>query len=301
MSGANPVHFVRVDEEVDVEGLLPVVIVPAGIFQPAPERTGEGRNGITYFQNTLPVGPLWAGRYEVSNELWTTLTGDPPPGCEAGWRSKGGALLRRTCRPNWPLSEIGMEQAAALANAMSYRLGLDPAYSSFSREDGSKCIHWERAAGGFRVPSVGEWEYLARAGTEDRYSGTDDPNAVCDYANVFQAANGREPSRGVCDDGFYGPAPIGSFKPNNFGIYDLTGNLAEPVWVVEHDGQSTEPEDWCSGDVMLVKGGAMLASTLLVPPAVTQEFERWNGRPSPAVGLRFVRNMPILPADKSGG
>lgn len=76
----------------------------------------------------------------------------------------------------------------------------------------------------FRLPTGMEWEYAARAGSSAAYSFGDDPAALPRHGNCL---SGRPE-----DDGFDDrPAPVGSFAPNPWGLYDIHGNVWE--WVDE--------------------------------------------------------------------
>jgi len=76
------------------------------------------------------------------------------------------------------------------------------------------------------LPSEAQWEYAARAGTTTmRYWGDNDSQA-CRYANA--ADKGSNWSNAFpCDDGHQFTAPVHSFQPNNFGLYDMLGNAWE--------------------------------------------------------------------------
>lgn len=77
-----------------------------------------------------------------------------------------------------------------------------------------------RTGAAYRLPSEAEWEYAARAGSGDKYSwGQLDP--ICDS----QALNGA--SSGACRD--FRAHPVGSFRANRFGLFDLHGNVEERV------------------------------------------------------------------------
>ena len=87
----------------------------------------------------------------------------------------------------------------------------------------------------YRLPTEAEWEYAARAGTDDLYAGTSDPDSLCLYGNVSDASAKREFPRWkalTCDDGFVWAAPVGSFRPNAWGLHDMTGNVWE--WLADH-------------------------------------------------------------------
>jgi formylglycine-generating enzyme required for sulfatase activity len=101
-----------------------------------------------------------------------------------------------------------------------------------SWEDAKAFVKWlnNKTGNTFSLPSEARWEYAARAGTSTiRYWG-DDPDAACRYASVSDAtAKQKWPNWIVhnCNDGYSATAPVGSFSPNNFGLYDMPGNVWE--------------------------------------------------------------------------
>ena len=88
----------------------------------------------------------------------------------------------------------------------------------------------------YRLPSEAEWEYACRGGTTTRYWCGDDPEKLVEVANVADAAFAEKfPKVQFPDwnhtvatrDGYAFTAPVGKFKPNPFGLYDLHGNAWE--------------------------------------------------------------------------
>jgi formylglycine-generating enzyme required for sulfatase activity len=122
-----------------------------------------------------------------------------------------------------------------------------------SWDDAKEYVAWISAKAGapYRLLTEAEWEYAARAGTQTAYSWGEKigrGNANCNGCGSQWDA--RQ------------PAPVGSFAPNAFGLYDMAGNVWE--WVEDcyhddYDGAPTDSSAWtvdgdCSNRV--VRGGS---------------------------------------------
>ena len=139
----------------------------------------------------------------------------------------------------------------------------------------------------YRLLSEAEWEYAGRAGTiTSRYWGNNPDNA-CEYENVFDLTgkadipwmNTVEPHN--CKDGFVYTAPVGSFKPNPYGIYDMLGNVSEILDDCVHGNYNNAPTDgsvWNDGS----KGPQLNGSD-----TVSTAFEKV--RSSENCAMRIVR------------
>lgn len=107
-----------------------------------------------------------------------------------------------------------------------------------SWNDANAYVEWlnQQLGGGYRLPSEAEFEYALRGGTETRYWwGYGGPPEV--MTNVAGSRD-RSPNDNTWDsaffgygDGHWGPAPVGSFQENGFGLMDMAGNVSE--WVAD--------------------------------------------------------------------
>lgn len=75
-----------------------------------------------------------------------------------------------------------------------------------------------------RLPTLDEWEVACRAGTRTDYFFGSDAKQVRKYANIWHGRDHLKPDH---SDGFMYTSPVGSFAPNQLGLYDVYGNVFE--------------------------------------------------------------------------
>jgi formylglycine-generating enzyme required for sulfatase activity len=98
--------------------------------------------------------------------------------------------------------------------------------------------------GGYRLPTEAEWEHACRAGSTTAYSFGD--KITPKDANIFESKIGK-------------PVAVGSYKPNEFGLYDMHGNLWE--WCEDWSGvypagSVTDPKGPAMGNRRVLRGGS---------------------------------------------
>ncbi len=148
----------------------------------------------------------------------------------------------------------------------------------------------------YRLPSESEWEYSARAGSGAARPWSDSSGA-CANANVAdQSAAQHYPGWTVdpCSDGYVYTAPVGTFRANAFGLYDMLGNVAEWVQDCWHDDYQGAPADgsaWMSAGCTehALRGGSWFTNPARVNVSARNRFD--EGYRSNSVGFRLVREI----------
>jgi|CXWL01.1.fsa_nt_gi formylglycine-generating enzyme required for sulfatase activity len=138
-------------------------------------------------------------------------------------------------------------------------------------DDAQAYVQWlsNKTGKQYRLPTEAEWEYAARAGTQTAYWWGNDigkNNAVCDGCGS-QWDNKQT-------------APVGSFKPNVFGLYDTAGNVWEWTQDCWHENYQNAPNNgsaWmdANGSVCgrrVVRGGSWYSD----PQYLRSAFRGWN-------------------------
>jgi len=181
-------------------------------------------------------------------------------------RSEYAQFVVETGRPD-PDSCLAVSPAADfIATSGNWRhapgfpqTGKDPVVC-VSWDDAQAYVAWLSAKTGhvYRLLTEAEWEYAARAGTTTARYGSDNPAELCRYTNVGDLdyseqhpGDSDSTVNRACRDGYAFTSPVGRFPPNQFGLYDMLGDVLEwtaDCWNANYNGAPTDGTAWPSGD-----------------------------------------------------
>lgn len=176
------------------------------------------------------VSEFYIGKYEVSQEAYRSVAGELSEPFEGEGKPAAASWY----------------QAIAFCNLLSLREGREAVYSVRGEVDPAKWgpipaaesrndADWDAVAcdwskNGYRLPTDMEWRWAALGGQDSpkkEFAGDPNPGESGDPSDDFAWINTIALGEGHPD---YGPHPVGRKKPNEFGLYDMTGNVSEWVW-----------------------------------------------------------------------
>lgn len=155
------------------------------------------------------VDDFYIGKYEVTQGEWKQIKDSNPSEFKNG--------------NNYPVEQVSWYDAQEFISGLNSRTGRN-----------------------YRLPTEAEWEYAARSGgRKEKFAGFSNANELYRYANFCDSNCELDFSKTESqNDGYKNTAPVGSYKPNGLGLYDMFGNVWE--WCLDwydYDYYRTSPKD----------------------------------------------------------
>jgi formylglycine-generating enzyme len=192
-----------------------MVLVEGGSFT-------MGKDSVKTNQpHIVELSSFYMAKYMVTNGEWKQFLEDVELEFSWDWDDGVGYGPFSNIVPtdDCPAQGLNWYYAVIFCNWASLKDGLEPSYVIDKLPEswnGEIDVEWIKSANGYRLPTEAEWEYAARGGQLSKgfkYPGSND------WSEVGKAR--KEISSSY---------PVGQFKPNELGIYDMGGNASEWCW-----------------------------------------------------------------------
>ncbi len=189
-----------------------MVAIKGGEFLMGSPAGEKHRNKDEGPQRKVKIEPFWMGKYEVTWELFESFL-------------INGQARNRDGSPEWIPDDASAVDIVSSPTAPYMDLSFGMGWEGFpavcmTQHAASKFCQWLSAQTGhfYRLPTEAEWEYACRAGTTTAYHFGDDPKKLHEYG-WYWSDTGDE-----SEDKYH---QVGTKKPNQWGLYDMHGNVFE--------------------------------------------------------------------------
>jgi len=246
-----------------------MVFVESGTFQMGSENGNIDEKPI----HEVTLSDFFIGKFQVTQKEYSEIMGVNPSYFKDEIIIKGGFLgfgkeIEELDKLDSPVENVTWYDAVEFCNKKSEKEGLEKCYSG-----SGETIKCDFTKNGYRLPTEAEWEYAARGGNKSKgykYSGSNNINEVAWYSKNFR----------------YKPHAVGGKKPNELGIYDMSGNIAEWCWdwFGSYSSSSQKNPTGASSSSYRVNRGGHTSFCRVVDRDHCSPYNSYNN-----LGFRYVR------------
>ena len=258
-----------------------LVLLNPGKLRMGASRREPGRRANEVIRDVDLTRLFYLSRHEVTNARFRLF---------AKGHSSGQFENRDLDQDNQPVVGVSWQEAALYCNWLSDQDGLQPFY----REEFGKVVGFDSTALGYRLPSEAEWAWSARHVGEadllrfpwgnqlpppDKHGNYADQSAAHTVGRIIFGYN----------DNYIASAPVGTFPPNDKGIHDLGGNVAEWVhdfYEIPDGSAAVDPLGPRQGEYHVIRGASWMHGTVSDLRLASRDYGI-DARPD--VGFRIAR------------
>ena len=269
--------YLACSEEEAAEPPEGMVLIPAGTFQMG-STTGDVDEVPVH---TVELDAFYIDQHEVTNakyQAFVAATGHPPP------RGIGYTAVYELLKNDYePWNDPGFNHP-------------DQPVTTVTWFDATAYCEWV----GKRLPTEAEWEKAARGGLEGaRYpwGDTEPGNTSANFADSQTEFEWRSP---YVNDGFLFTAPVGTFPPNGYGLFDMAGNVWEwcadwysPTYYSDVQGAENPPRNPTgpdTGERRVLRGGTWYRAVHTIRNA--ERVSDFSSNSLNVVGFRCAMDAP---------
>ncbi|WP_054943817.1 formylglycine-generating enzyme family protein [Paenibacillus ihuae] len=234
-----------------------------------------------YYGKNVNLADFYISPYEVTQQEWMEVMGSNPSHFQGS---------------NLPVEMVSWYDAVEYCNRRSIQEGLEPYYNinkdtqDPENKSSNDNIKWtvtiNEAVNGYRLPTEAEWEYAAGGGQLSKsytYSGSNNADDVAWYwRNAGDQYLSGEWNWPIIENNNNATKSAGIKKPNELGLYDMSGNVREWCWNWYGESDST------GGSYRVVKGGGWIGGINNNESSFRGKFE--GSGIGPDQGFRVLRS-----------